>query len=90
MDITRTTVGGAGTLHDVRTRGGQHFRIFVRDAGGAETYIYPETDPDEVITVELESDEADAVANILHSRPILDQLAELHRRVTALEGDAQR
>jgi TrkA domain protein len=86
LDITQTTVRGAGALHDVRTRGGQHFRIFVKDTGGSETYVYPAGEDDEVITIELDADEADAVANILHSRPVLDQLRELQRRVTALEN----
>ena len=85
MEITQTTVRGAGVLHDVLTRGGQRFRIFVMNTGERETYVYPDDDDDDgvVITVELDADEADAIA---HSRPILDQLRELERRVGDLES----
>jgi TrkA domain protein len=85
MEITQTSVRGAGTLHDVLTRGGQRFRIFVKNTGERETYVYPETDDGEVITFELDADEADAIANILHSRPVPARLRDLERRVDALE-----
>lgn len=85
MEITQTTVLGAGVLHDVLTRGGQHFRIFVMNTGQREAYVYPDGDGVE-ITVELDADEADAIANILHSRPILNRVSELERRVAEIEG----
>ena len=54
MEITQTTVRGAGVLHDVLTRGGQRFRIFVMNTGERETYVYPDDDEGVVITVELD------------------------------------
>jgi TrkA domain protein len=35
----------------------------------------------------MDEDEADHVANILHSRPIPDRLADLERRFTQITGE---
>ncbi len=85
MEITQTTVRGAGMLHDVVTRSGQRFRIFVKNTGERETFVYPDGEDGSVITVELEADEADAIANILHSRPIRARIRDLESRVARLE-----
>jgi TrkA domain protein len=86
MDITQTTVRGAGTLHDGLSRRGQQIRIFVKEDGGRELYIYPPTGDDDWTTVELDDDEADLVADLLHSRPIPDRMADLERRLSELSG----
>lgn len=87
MDITQTTVPGAGILHDCITRDGQHFRILVDRSGQRQLYVYGPVGSEPVATVVFDGDEADLVAGILHSKPIPDRMADLERRVAALAGD---
>ncbi|WP_077490874.1 hypothetical protein [Sinomonas mesophila] len=87
MEITQSTVPGAGILHDCLTRAGQQFRILVARSHGREITVYDSAEPDRAAaTIVLEEDEADQVAELLHSRPITDRIAELERRVAQLAG----
>jgi len=85
MEITHSTVPGSGVLHDCLTRDGQQFRILVARPGRREIFVYDSADPDRVVArIVLEEDEADQVAELLHSQPITDRIAELERRVAQL------
>lgn len=89
MEITRTTVPGAGTVHHVTTRDGERLGVLVERARRTLLTYDPThpTDPDTPATaISLTPQEADAVANLLHSRPVPDRLADLERRVAALAG----
>jgi len=87
MDTNQSTVAGAGVLHDCLTRDGQQFRILVARPGRREIFVYDSAEPDRAVaTIVLEEDEADQVAELLHSRPITDRIAELERRVAELAG----
>jgi len=82
MKITQSTVPGGGVLHDVLSRGGEAFRILVEPTGDRVLIIEDPVDPDRVLVeILLESDEADAIADILHSSPISDRVASLERRL---------
>lgn len=87
MDITQTTVPGAGVLHDCITRDGQHFRILVDRSGQRQLFVYGVVGSEPVATIVLASDEADLVAEIVHSKPIPDRMADLERRVAELAGE---
>lgn len=90
MEITQSTVAGAGVLHDCLTRDGQKFRIFVARPCGREIFVYDSAEPDQAMaTIVLEEDEADQIAELLHSRPIADRIAELERRVAQLAGSGR-
>ncbi|MEO5317774.1 hypothetical protein ACLKOZ_19365 [Arthrobacter sp. R4] len=90
MEITHSTVPGSGVLHDCQTRDGQQFRILVARPGGREIFVYDPADPDRVVArIVLEEDEADQVAELLHSQPITDRLAELERRVAQIAGSGR-
>ncbi|WHP59858.1 hypothetical protein QMY03_02555 [Arthrobacter sp. KFRI-F3372] len=91
METTHSTVPGAGVLHDCQTRDGQQFHILVaRSSGGREIFVYDRAEPDRVVArIVLEEDEADEVAELLHSRPITDRIAELERRVARLAGSGR-
>ncbi|MFJ5693842.1 hypothetical protein ACIP9X_08300 [Arthrobacter sp. NPDC093125] len=90
MEITQSTVVGAGVLHDCLTRDGQQFRIFVARPCGREIFVYGSAEPDRAVaTIVLEEDEADQIAELLHSRPITDRIAELERRVAQLAGSGR-
>ena len=87
MDTTHSTVPGVGVLHDCLTRDGQLFRILVARPGRREIFVYDSAEPDRVVArIVLEEDEADQVAELLHSQPITDRIAELERRVAQLAG----
>lgn len=86
MQITQTTVRGAGTLHDALARSGSLVRIFVKRGGGRELSVYPTPDSADRVTFELDEDEADLVADLLHSKPIPDRIAELERQMSELAG----
>lgn len=87
MQITHATVPGVGVMHDISTRDGQQFRLLVEQTG-IQLFVYGGED-EPVTTVTLERDEADAVADLLHSTPIPDRMAELERRFAELSGRAR-
>ena len=90
MDTTHSTVPGAGVLHDCHTRDGQQFRILVARPGRREIFVYGSAEPDRAVArIVLEEDEADQVAELLHSQPITDRIAELERRVAQLAGSGR-
>lgn len=87
MDITRTTVPGVGVVHHFLTRGGQRFGVLVDQAGPRSLLLYGPDDPDvPVERIALEHDEADQIAEVLHSSPVADRLASLERRLAELHG----
>lgn len=94
MDITRTSVSGVGTMHDCVTRRGAHFRVLEKLSGTRTFYAYGPTaaesqpGPDEqFVAIDLDEDEADILANLLHSRPLSDRVAHLERLVTEITGE---
>ncbi len=91
MHIDRTTVPGSGVLHHIITREGERFGVLVEPDLNRHLYIYDQGDPDvPERTIQLEPDEADQLAEILHSQPIADRLLELERRVDELIGERGR
>ena len=90
METTPSTVPGTGLLYDCQTRDGQQFRILVARPGRCEIFIYDSAEPDRAVArVVLEEDEADQVAELLHSQPITDRIAALERRVARLAGSGR-
>ena len=90
METTHSTVPGAGVLHDCQTRDGQQFRILVARPGRCEIFVYDSAELDRVVArIVLEEDEADQVAELLHSQPITDRIAELERRVARLAASGR-
>jgi len=87
MQVTHITVPGVGVMHDLSTRDGQQFRLLVEESG-IQLSVYG-SDDEPVTTVALERDEADVVADLLHSRPIPDRMAELERRFAEITGRAR-
>lgn len=87
MQVTHTTVPGVGVMHDLSTRDGQQFRLLVEESG-IQLFVYGAED-EPVTTVALERDEADVVADLLHSKPIPDRMADLERRFAEIAGRAR-
>lgn len=86
MDITHTTVPGTGTLHHLVTRGGQRFGVLTTH-GTRQLLVYePGDNPDvPAQTIDLDADEADQIAGLLHTRPLADRVAALERIVAGRE-----
>jgi TrkA domain protein len=89
MEITQSTVPGVGTLHHCESRDGSHLAILIDHSNLRQLMVYA-TEPDGVASDEpvaliaLGDDEADAIADLLHSRSIPDRIAELERRLAEL------
>jgi TrkA domain protein len=76
MRIDRMTVPGNGVLHQIVTRDGERFSLLVDADHNRHLFTYGAGDLDDdpdmpAETIVLEPDEADEVAEILHSRPEL-------------------
>ncbi|WP_233213650.1 hypothetical protein [Mycobacterium hubeiense] len=79
---------GSGVLHEIVTREGERLSVLVEAAGNRHLFMYDTNGLDvPARAILLESDEADQVAEILHSRPIVDRLRSLERRVDELIGE---
>lgn len=88
--ITRTRVPGAGTVHHCVTRGGQHVSVLVDTTGNRRLMVYGSADLDVPSqTIIMEPDEADQVADLLHSRPVVERLTALERRVAEIAREAR-
>jgi K+/H+ antiporter YhaU regulatory subunit KhtT len=95
MDITHAIVPGIGIVHHCSTRGGQRFGVVVDDANRRSLLTYDPADPADPAdpdvprhSIVLEQEEADQLAEMLHSRTIPDRLAALERRLAELAGKA--
>lgn len=87
MRIDRTTVPGGGTLHHIVTRAGGRLCVLVTRDGERQVFVYDDDSDEPAKELVLAPDEADGVAEILHSRPIADRVRSLERRVDALIGE---
>ncbi|WP_306363610.1 hypothetical protein [Nocardia sp. CC227C] len=87
MEIDLSTVPGRAVLHHCRSRDGSRFALVVRADGVRQIVVYHAVGHDAPSqTLTLEPDEADRLAELLHSTPLRDRLAELERRVDELTG----
>jgi TrkA domain protein len=90
MRIDRTTVAGNGVLHHIVPRRGGRLGLLVDADNTRHLFTYEEGDPDvPAQAIVLDADEADQVADILHSQPIADRLVQLERCVGELIGKAR-
>ncbi|WP_336204486.1 hypothetical protein [Nonomuraea sp. LPB2021202275-12-8] len=86
MEITPATVPGVGTVHQCRTRHGGRLAVIDHHDGRRELIVYGPGDSAQ--PVELERDEADQLAELLHSRSVADRLAAVERRLAELASRA--
>jgi TrkA domain protein len=88
MRINRTTVPGNGMLHRIVTRDGEQLCLLVDAASNWHLFTYDGGDRDVPVSeIVLQPDEADQLAEILHSHPLADRLLSLERRVDELIGE---
>lgn len=86
MDIDRTTIPGAGVLHSFHTRHGTRFALLTHSSGARRLLAYSSGSDEPTVDIELEPDEADQVAELMHSRPVGDRLTRLEQRLDLLTG----
>ncbi|WP_344743266.1 hypothetical protein [Streptosporangium vulgare] len=89
MDVTRTTVPGSGTLFHFATRDGQHLAVMVEEGDGPRRLLVYGAGDEPSQAIALDRDEADQIAQVLHSRSVDDRLAALERRMADLAGTAR-
>jgi TrkA domain protein len=77
MHIDRTTLPGCGVLHDIMTRDGGRFCVLTDSARNRCLCLFTLEDGHADVhpaAVLLEPDEADQLAEILHSQPFANRL----------------
>ncbi|MBK1786654.1 SPFH domain-containing protein [Prauserella cavernicola] len=90
VDATSDRFHGIGTLHQLLTRGSQRLGVRVDEDGRSHVAVYGPDDPDvPAQTIVLDPDEADRLADMLHTRSVSDRLVELERRVVELTREAR-
>ena len=87
MQVSHSTVPGTGTIHHFLANSGGRLAVIVGPGTRRGLLVYDSGD-EPAYSVELEADEADKVAETLHSRPLADRVAALERQVAALAGAA--
>jgi K+/H+ antiporter YhaU regulatory subunit KhtT len=87
MQTTKTTVLGMGALYECRTRDGGRLRVIGERGGVRQLVLYGAPDQ---LTVRLEADEADQLADLLRSGSMQDRVAALERRLAALTSAERR
>jgi TrkA domain protein len=92
MQIYRMSVPGNDVVvHQMTTRRGGRLCLVEGPAGDWHLCAYDGSDLDAPrLELVLESDEADQIAEVLHSRPLKDRLLSLERRVDELIGERGR
>lgn len=76
--IEKIELPGIGIRHDIVTKLGRHIGVLNYRDGRRELAFYDSEDPDTVLeSVELNGDEADALADLLGHTALLSQIADL-------------
>ncbi|WMX43717.1 cation:proton antiporter regulatory subunit [Streptomyces roseicoloratus] len=85
MDVTEVLLPGVGMRYEFTGHKGERVGVVARRTGDFELVLYDAGDPDEGRTVlELDSEEADAVAEILGAPRIAERFADLTKEVPGL------
>ncbi|MFE7723152.1 hypothetical protein ACFU44_29450 [Nocardia rhizosphaerihabitans] len=84
MDTDRTTIPGTGVLHHFRTRAGTRFALLTESTGTRHLLTYAAGSDEPATDIALTPDEADQIAELLHSSSVRDRLARLEQRIAHL------
>lgn len=89
MESTHSTVPGKGIIHQYVTRTGDAFSLVINENGTRDLIVYESSDSDTPQhTLVLEPDEADQLAESLHTRPLVDRVTAIERRLNQLTGSS--
>ncbi|MGW0466289.1 cation:proton antiporter regulatory subunit [Streptomyces sp. NPDC003027] len=85
MDVTEVLLPGVGLRYEFTSRKGDRVSVVARRTGDFELVVYEGEDPDEGRSVlQLDSEEADTVAEILGAPRIAERFADLTKEVPGL------
>ncbi|MCW6003312.1 cation:proton antiporter regulatory subunit [Micromonospora sp. CPCC 205371] len=85
MEVHRTALPGIGLLFEFVTERGRRVGVVSHRTGRREVVVYSREDPDTAaVTLTLNAEEADGMAELLASARIVERLEALHRQVEGL------
>lgn len=85
MEVQRTALPGIGLRHEFVTERGRRVGVISHLAGWREVVIYDRQDPDTAaVTLILNAEEANELANLLTYTRVMERLEELHREIEGL------
>lgn len=85
MEVHRTALPGIGLRHEFVTERGRRVGIVSHRTGRREVVVYDREDPDTAaVTLTLNAEEANGMAELLASTRLVERLGELHRQVEGL------
>jgi TrkA domain protein len=85
MEVHRTALPGIGLLFEFVTERGRRVGVVSHRTGRREVVVYRRSDPDTAaVTLTLNAEEADGLAELLASTRIVERLDALHRQVEGL------
>ncbi len=85
LEITETKLPGIGLRHDFETDEGRRVGVVSRKSGRRDLVVFDRDDPDACsLVLNLNPPEADALAEFLGSRRIVERLASLSDQVASL------
>jgi TrkA domain protein len=88
MDVHRTVPPGIGLRHEFVTERGRRVGVVSHRTGRREVVVYDRADPDTAaVTLTLNADEANGMAELLASTRVVERLGELHRQVEELVSE---
>lgn len=87
MEIVETLLPGVGIRYELATRAGRHLVVVVHRDGDVQLCAYDLQDPDEASDqLNLQADEALAIAELLGAARVTQRFADLSREVPGLES----
>lgn len=85
LEISETKLPGIGLRHDFETDEGRRVGVVSRKSGRRDFVVFDRNDPDACsLVLNLNGQEADALAEFLGSRRIVERLASLSEQVASL------
>lgn len=85
IEVSETKLPGIGLRHDFETEEGRRVGVVSRKSGRRDLLVFAKEDPDACsVVLRLSGQEADALAEFLGSRRIVERLASLSEQVSSL------
>jgi TrkA domain protein len=75
LEIISRTLPGIGVCHEMTLHDGRHIGVVIRRNGTRDFVVYDEDGDGAAVSVELDDDEADAVAELLGAPKLVTRLA---------------
>lgn len=88
MDVEQIALPGIGLQHVFTTERGTRIGVISHRTGQQDLLVYDREDPDRcAVTIALNTEEANAIAELLGATRFVEHLAELERQVQGLAAE---